>query len=69
MDNLLSLQPFQTLKIMTSTLTAEEIASLSDGSWHPFSVLGLHKTVHSDKERLVLRAFRPEAKEVFWNHR
>jgi 1,4-alpha-glucan branching enzyme len=65
-DNLLSLQPFQTLKIMTSTLTAEEIASLSDGSHgDPFSVLGLHKTVHSDKDRLVLRAFRPEAKEVF----
>ena len=66
MGNLLTFQPFQTLKNMTSTLTTEEIASLSDRlHGDPFSVLGLHKTVHSDKERLVLRAFRPEAKEVF----
>ncbi|WP_421773213.1 1,4-alpha-glucan branching protein GlgB [Gracilimonas sp.] len=48
---------------MGSTLTKEIIASISDGSHgDPFSVLGLHETEIDGKTKLVLRAFRPEAK-------
>jgi 1,4-alpha-glucan branching enzyme len=53
---------------MTSTLTAEEIASMSDGSHgDPFSVLGFHKIHQAKAEKLVLRVFRPEAAQVFVN--
>lgn len=53
---------------MTSTLSAEEIASMSDGSHgDPFSVLGFHKIDQKKSERLVLRVYRPEAAQVFVN--
>lgn len=50
---------------MASTLSKQLIDSLSDGSHgDPFSVLGLHKVSVDEKKKLVLRAFRPEAKSV-----
>ncbi|MEX2364940.1 MAG: 1,4-alpha-glucan branching protein GlgB, partial [Balneolaceae bacterium] len=50
---------------MNSTLSKEIIASVSDGSHgDPFAVLGLHKITQQGKEKLVLRAFRPEAKSI-----
>lgn len=50
---------------MSSTLSKEIIASISDGTYaDPFSVLGLHTIKENGKERLVIRAFRPEAKAV-----
>ncbi len=50
---------------MSSTLSKEIIASISDGSHgDPFSVLGLHEIEVDKKNKLVLRAFRPEAKSV-----
>lgn len=50
---------------MSSTLAKEIIASISDGSHgDPFSVLGLHEVEVAGKTKLVLRAFRPEAKSV-----
>ncbi len=53
---------------MTSTLSAEEIASMSDGSHgDPFSVLGFHKIVQKTTEKLALRVFRPEADKVLVN--
>lgn len=51
--------------VMSSTLSKEIIASISDGSHgDPFSVLGVHKAKVKGKEKLVLRAFRPEAKSI-----
>lgn len=50
---------------MSSTLSKEIIASISDGTYaDPFSVLGLHTIKENGKEKLVIRAFRPEAKAV-----
>ncbi|MEX0719772.1 MAG: 1,4-alpha-glucan branching protein GlgB [Balneolaceae bacterium] len=50
---------------MNSTLAKEIIASISDGSHgDPFAILGLHKIPLKEKEKLVLRVFRPEAKAV-----
>ncbi len=47
---------------MTSTLTAEEIKSISDGSHgDPFSILGIHKVKAKSAEKLVLRVYRPDA--------
>lgn len=53
---------------MDSTLSAEVIASLSDGSHgDPFSVLGLHEIKIDGKPKQVIRVFRPEAKGVSVN--
>jgi len=53
---------------MTSTLAAEEIVSISDGSHgDPFSVLGFHTIKQGNTDKLVLRAFRPEARQIFVN--
>lgn len=50
---------------MSSTLSKEIIASISDGTYaDPFSVLGLHTFKENGKEKLVIRTFRPEAKSV-----
>ncbi len=50
---------------MSLTLSKKIIASISDGSHgDPFSVLGLHKVDVAGKMKLVLRAFRPEAKSM-----
>ena len=50
---------------MNSTLSKEIIDSISDGSHgDPFSVLGLHEVEIDGKSKLVLRAFRPEAKSI-----
>lgn len=50
---------------MSSTLSNEIISSISDGSHgDPFSVLGLHLEKIDGKDKLVVRAFRPEAKSV-----
>ncbi len=52
--------------IMTSTLSKDIIATISDGSHgDPFSILGLHSIKKNGDEKLLIRAFRPEAKEVF----
>ncbi len=51
---------------MSSTLSNEIIASISDGSHgDPFSVLGLHTIIEKKTEKLVIRAFRPEAEQVY----
>lgn len=51
---------------MSSTLPAEIIESISNGSHgDPFSILGLHKIQVEGSEKLVLRVFRPEAKQIF----
>jgi len=53
---------------MSSTLSKEIIASVSNGTHgDPFSVLGLHSIKEKGKEKLVIRAFRPEAKSVSAN--
>jgi len=53
---------------MSTKLTAEIIKTISDGSHgDPFSVLGLHSIKVGGSNKLVLRAFRPEAKQVFVN--
>lgn len=52
--------------LMTPTLSKNTIASICNGSHSDsFSILGLHKIRQKDKEKLVLRAFRPEAKFVW----
>lgn len=51
---------------MSSKLSKETITSISDGTHSdPFSILGLHSIMQKDKTKLVIRAFRPEAKELF----
>ena len=51
---------------MNFTLTGEEISSICDGSHgDPFSVFGLHTFEIDNSKKLVLRVFRPEAKQVF----
>ena len=53
---------------MASNLTAEVIGSISNGEHgDPFSVLGFHTEKVDGIEKLVLRAFRPEADKVFAN--
>lgn len=53
---------------MSKTLTPEIIETISNGSHgDPFSVLGLHLVNIRKTEKLVLRVFRPEAKQVFVN--
>ncbi len=50
---------------MSSTLNKEAISAISDGTHgDPFSVLGLHEVEEKGKKKLVIRAFRPEAKKV-----
>ena len=50
---------------MKSTLSAEVIGAITDGSHgDPFSVLGLHLETVGGKEKLVFRAFRPDAKQI-----
>lgn len=52
--------------VMTSTLSKDIIASISDGSHgDPFSILGLHSIKKNGVDKLLIRAFRPEAKELF----
>ncbi len=51
---------------MSSTLSNEIITSISDGSHgDPFSVLGLQSIVEKKTEKLVIRAFRPEAEQIY----
>ena len=53
---------------MSSTLSKEIIASISNGTHgDPFSVLGLHTVKDNGKEKLVIRALRPEAKAISVN--
>ncbi len=50
---------------MRSTIGKETIASISNGAHgDPFSILGLHTISEKGKEKLVVRAFRPEAKKL-----
>ncbi len=47
------------------TLKIEEITAISNGSHgDPFSVLGLHTVQRNGKEKLVVRAFHPNARKV-----
>ena len=53
---------------MSETLSKKIIETISDGSHgDPFSILGLHKVSVEKKEKLVVRAFRPEAKKITIN--
>jgi len=53
---------------MSYTLDSDIISTISDGSHgDPFSVLGLHLVNVDGKDKLVIRAFRPEAKSVHVN--
>ena len=53
---------------MNTILTEDIIKSISYGSHgDPFSVLGLHTVSIKGGEKLVIRAFRPEAKQIFVN--
>jgi 1,4-alpha-glucan branching enzyme len=48
------------------TLKIEEIRAISNGEHgDPFSVLGLHSVTAEGNEKLVVRCFRPDAKNVF----
>lgn len=50
---------------MSVTLTQDVIISMSNGSHgDPFSVLGFHEVNVKGKQKLVLRAFRPEARAI-----
>ena len=50
---------------MSATLSKEIIESISNGSHgDPFSILGLHEIKVDKKDKLVLRAFRPEAEKI-----
>src|SRR5690625_3054341 len=47
------------------TLKIEEIEAISNGEHtDPFSVLGFHHVTENNREKLLLRCFRPDAKEV-----
>ena len=47
------------------TLKIEEIRAISNGEHGDlFSVLGLHTAVVDEKEKLVIRSFRPDAKSI-----
>src|SRR5690625_7956337 len=47
------------------TLKIEEIEAISNGEHtDPFSALGFHHVTENNREKLLLRCFRPDAKEV-----
>lgn len=53
---------------MGITLDKNIIADICNGTFsNPFSVLGLHDVNYNGKNRLIIRAFRPEAKEIYIN--
>ncbi len=53
---------------MGFTLDKNTVVALSNGSFNnPFSVLGLHDIEYKGKKRLIIRVFRPEAKEIHIN--
>ena len=50
---------------MSTTLSKKIIETISDGSHgDPFSILGLHTTEIDKQDKLVIRAFRPDAEKV-----
>lgn len=51
---------------MEPTISKQVIESVTDGTHSaPFDVLGVHAVNFDSGERLVLRAFRPEAEQIF----